>query len=105
MARGKNQDLLHVAIGIVLTILLLFFAGRLLRNESLLTRLGWIALAVLLIAYSDGSEGTLVISCNGGFAPASIFEGITATKGYVDYWNREAPVGGVDADRTIFHVI
>jgi len=62
-------------------------------------------LAVLLIAYSDGSEGTLVISCNGGFAPASIFEGITATKGYVDYWNREAPVGGVDADRTIFHVI
>jgi Flp pilus assembly protein TadD len=39
-------DLLHVAIGIVLAILLLFFAGRVLRNESLLARLGWIALAV-----------------------------------------------------------
>ena len=37
-------DLLHVGIGIVLTILLLFFAARLLRNESLLTRLGWLAL-------------------------------------------------------------
>ncbi len=39
-------DLLHVAIGIVLAVLLLFFAGRLLRNESLLTRLGWLSLAV-----------------------------------------------------------
>ena len=38
-------DLLHVGIGIVLTILLLFFAGRFVRNESLLTRLGWLALA------------------------------------------------------------
>ena len=39
------MDLLHVAIGIVLAILLLFFAGRLLRNESLLVRLGWVLLA------------------------------------------------------------
>ena len=39
-------DLLHVGIGIVLTILLLVFAGRLLRDESLLARLGWISLAV-----------------------------------------------------------
>jgi len=63
-------------------------------------------LVVLLIAYSDGSEGVLVVSCTGaGAAPPTVFEGITATKGYVDYWNREAPVGGVDADRTIFHVI
>lgn len=45
------------------------------------------------IAYSDGSKGILVVSCRlpGGpdlvarpAAPASIFEGITASKGYVD---------------------
>src|SRR5713226_7136826 len=38
-------DLLHVAAGLVLTIPLLFFAGRLLRHESPLARLGWISLA------------------------------------------------------------
>jgi len=38
-------DLFHVAIGIVLTILLLFYLLRLLRPESLLTRLGWLSLA------------------------------------------------------------
>src|SRR5260370_1625447 len=36
--------LLHIAIGIVLTILLIFYIARLLRNESLLTRLGWFLL-------------------------------------------------------------
>src|SRR4029077_15379130 len=39
-------DLFHVAIGIVVVILLLVFAGRLLREESLLARRGWISLAV-----------------------------------------------------------
>jgi len=39
-------DLLHVAIGIVLTLLLVFYVARLLRGESLLGRLGWISLAV-----------------------------------------------------------
>ena len=38
-------DLLHVAIGIVFTILLIFYAVRLLRNEPPLARLGWLALA------------------------------------------------------------
>jgi tetratricopeptide (TPR) repeat protein len=38
-------DLLHVALGIVLTILIFFFAARLLRNASLLVRLGWLSLA------------------------------------------------------------
>ena len=38
-------------------------------------------------------------------APPSIFEGITASKGFVDYWNRVAPVGGVDGNRTLFHVL
>src|SRR5258707_10729195 len=39
-------DLLHVAMGIVLTILLLFYLLRLLRQESLLNRLGWLFLAM-----------------------------------------------------------
>lgn len=61
-------------------------------------------LAVLRIRYSDRSEGILVISCQIVGTPGSVFEGITATKGFVDYWNREAPVPGIDANRTLFHV-
>ena len=61
-------------------------------------------LAVLDIAYSDGERGILVVSCTGVTAPANIFEGITATKGYVDYFGRVAPVGGVDGNRTLFHI-
>jgi hypothetical protein len=71
-------------------------------------------LAVFDIEYSDGSRGILAVSChlNGNpppqgpdASPASIFEGVTASKGFVDYWNRVPPVPGVDANRTIFHVI
>jgi hypothetical protein len=69
------------------------------------------------IAYSDGSKGVLVVSChlNGGpdfvarpASPAGIFEGITASKGYVDYWNRVPPIGApvpVDGNRTLFHIL
>ncbi len=38
-------DLLHVAIGIIFTILLLFYFVRLLPRETLLARLGWFSLA------------------------------------------------------------
>jgi Flp pilus assembly protein TadD len=38
-------DLLHVAIGIVVTLLFVFYLARLLRGASLLVRLGWISLA------------------------------------------------------------
>lgn len=55
------------------------------------------------IAYSDGSKGILVVSCNLS-GPMSIFEGITASKGYVDYWNRLAPMPKVNGNRTLFHV-
>jgi len=69
------------------------------------------------IAYSDGTKGVLVVSCRlpGGPdlvarppAPASIFEGITASKSYVDYWNRVPPIGApvpVDGNRTLFHIL
>jgi hypothetical protein len=70
-------------------------------------------LAILRIAYSDGSKGILVVSCDlpGNPAPGpagspdTLFEGITASKGFVDYWNREAPVAKVDGNRTLFHVL
>ena len=28
-----------------------------------------------------------------------------ATKGFVDYWDRELVMGGVDANRTQFHIL
>src|SRR5262249_54303786 len=63
-------------------------------------------LAVLGIVYSDGSEGTLTVSCHLPIGtPSTVDEGINATKGYVNYFNAEQPVGGVDADRTSFHFI
>ena len=60
--------------------------------------------AVLRIEYSDGSQGTLGVGCHGPGAPAGIQEGVIATKGFVTYWTGEVPVGGVDKNRTIFHV-
>jgi hypothetical protein len=55
---------------------------------------------VLRIAYSDGSEGVLTISCRFGAAnlPA-LFEGITATKDVVAYWNQTTH------GFTIFHAL
>jgi hypothetical protein len=63
-------------------------------------------LAVLRIRYSDGKRGVLTVSCHLNNSPDAMFEGITATKGAVDYWDREhppAPPG--NADRTNFHVM
>lgn len=61
--------------------------------------------AVLQVRYSNGSGGMLVVSCHGDVSPDTIFEGIIASMGFVQFWNREAPVGGVDANRTVFHVV
>src|SRR5215831_11731284 len=61
-------------------------------------------LAVFEIAYDDGSDGTLIVSCDLPVgSPVDMFEGITATKGYVDYWERDPAVAGVNANRTNFH--
>ena len=63
-------------------------------------------LAVFRVAYSDGSDGVLVVSCDLPVgSPPTLFEGITASKGYVDYWERDPAVGGVDANRTNFHTL
>ena len=63
-------------------------------------------LVVLKVAYSDGSDGVLIVSCDlPGGSPPTLFEGITASKGYIDYWDRDPAVGGVDANRTNFHTL
>ena len=63
-------------------------------------------LAVLRIRYSDGKRGVLAVSCHLNGTSDAVFEGITATKGAVDYWNREAPpTPPADANRTNFHVL
>ena len=59
---------------------------------------------VLRIQYSDGSEGTLGVGCHGPGAPDGITEGIIATKNFVTYWDVEAPVDGINANRTSFHI-
>jgi len=61
-------------------------------------------LVVLRISYSDGSHGTLSVGCSLAGTPATVSEGITATKGFVNYFSSAAPVGGVDANRTLFHI-
>jgi hypothetical protein len=65
-------------------------------------------LAVLRVRYSDGSQGVLTVSCNlDGAATKAAFEGVTATKGFVDYWHpvmsEEPPPAPATA--TLFHVI
>jgi len=61
--------------------------------------------AVLRIQFSDGESGVLTVGCHGPGAPPGIFEGIATTKGYKTYYSVHDPVGGVDANRTIFHVL
>jgi hypothetical protein len=64
-------------------------------------------LAVLRIEYNDGSHGILVVSCHGAGTPDSVFEGITASKDHVDFWNCVSPSGtpsGPNANRTSFHL-
>lgn len=60
--------------------------------------------AVLRIKYSDGTKGVVTVGCHGPGAPPGIFEGIAATKGFTTYYAVQAPVAGVDANRTIFHI-
>jgi hypothetical protein len=63
-------------------------------------------LVVLKISYNDGSDGVLILSCHFTGTPDAVFEGVTASKGVVDYWNREAPPAPPgNANRTNFHVI
>jgi hypothetical protein len=63
-------------------------------------------LAILSVKYSDGSRGTLLVSCHLPVgSPGGVFEGITATKNFVGFHERVPAVPGVDANRTAFHVV
>lgn len=62
-------------------------------------------LAFLKVRYSDGERGVVVVNCHLVGTPDSVPEGISAAKGFVDYYNVElppAPPG--DENRTLFHV-
>ena len=61
-------------------------------------------LVVLTVKYSDGERGVLVVSCHLVGTPDTVFEGVNASKGFVHYYDNVAPVAGVDANRTLFHV-
>jgi hypothetical protein len=65
-------------------------------------RAGRLTVAIL---YSDGSEGVLEVGCRLVGSPGSIMEGVTATKGFVTFWNHEEPVPGAEGNRTIFHLL
>jgi hypothetical protein len=61
---------------------------------------------VVNISYSDGSDGVLIVSCHFVGTPDAVFEGVTATKGFVDYWRRAAPPAPPgNANRTNFHIL
>jgi len=60
--------------------------------------------AVLKVAFSDGSTGILTVGCHGPGAPPGIFEGIATTKGFRTFYSVQPPAAGVDANRTLFHV-
>jgi hypothetical protein len=65
-------------------------------------------LAHLRVTYDDGSKGILIISCAAPGAPPSMFEGITTSKGFVDYWNHVGPTGTpatANTGRTLFHLL
>jgi hypothetical protein len=47
-------------------------------------------LTILEIRYSDDSRGILVVSCGLLGTPHNVTEGVTASKGNVDFWNKEA---------------
>ena len=61
--------------------------------------------AVLKIKYSDGIFGVLVVSCILFFTPAGVFEGVTASKGFVNYWLPTDPLNEDPTTSTVFHVV
>jgi hypothetical protein len=60
-------------------------------------------LVVLQIRYSDGSRGFLVVSCTLNGTPASVLEGITASKGFVEFWDQS--VNNTATAGTILHIV
>lgn len=61
------------------------------------------------IRYSNGTSGVLVVSCHipgPPAAPESIFEGVRASMGFVDFWNGVQPAPPPsNINRTLFHLL
>ena len=102
--RRRERWISRVALVSFAVLLAMTVGSRVVRGQAEHVR--WDIVSVNFAAPFTVSPdgGILVVSCTGVAAPASMFEGITASKGYVDYWNRVAPAGGVDANRTLFHI-
>jgi hypothetical protein len=63
-------------------------------------------LAKLLVRYSDGSGGVLTVSnCMPLPTCGPRYQGITASKGIVDYWRHGTARAGVDENFTVFHTM
>lgn len=68
-------------------------------------------LAKLRVHYSNGKSGVLTVSCHFVGSPDCVFEGITASMEYEDFYNREAPMGMPgqpgfqEGNRTTFHFL
>jgi hypothetical protein len=63
-------------------------------------------LVELRVAYSNTKRGVLVVSCHYPDTPNSVFEGITTSMGFVDFFNHEEPPAPpVNGNRTTFHVM
>jgi hypothetical protein len=66
-------------------------------------------LLFVTIRYSNGAGGVLTVSCRQPGpppGPASMFEGIRVSMGYVDYWNgTDPPPPPNNGNRTLFHII
>jgi hypothetical protein len=62
-------------------------------------------LAVFRTKYSDGLDGTLVVSCNLKGTPSSVDEGINASRGFVNFFHPAMPGFGKHSNRTVFHLL
>jgi hypothetical protein len=65
-------------------------------------------LATLRVAYSDGRQGILVVSCRGNIGtPPPVYEGVIGTHGFETFWNHGVATAQpfVNANRTLFHVL
>jgi hypothetical protein len=57
-------------------------------------------LGIFSILYSDGERGVLLVSCNLFGTPAIVYEGVSASKGSVNFFD---PVLTPSPDATLFH--
>lgn len=62
-------------------------------------------LATLRVSYSNGKQGTLVISAYLPGSPPPLFVGVTASVGAIDFYTPVAPALGEQGGRTIFHLL